>query len=504
MAQGMENIDHVVVVMLENRSLDNLLGWMYTPADPPAHVLPPGKTPPFDGLAFLAEPFANPWSFDPGALRVPATQPAAKWPNGSSPYVVPTPDPGESFANMTRQLFGPAKPTPGVKPSMQGFLADYHEVYAHPDAAQIMQQFAPEQVGVLGTLAREFALCDAWYASAPCQTWPNRGFAHTGSADGHVNNGIYLPYDVETVFNVLYAKGVSWGVYADTIYTPSLTHLQFPKLWDFVEHFHYLSTFEALCKVGTGLPSYVFLEPRFEPEIDLDAPGDWALPNDYHPPHDVCLGEQFLARVYAAVRNSPIRDKILLVVTFDEHGGCMDHAGPPWGAKAPQPEPVSRDGTFHYDRFGVRVPTILVSSYTPAGTVFRASGPTPYDHTSLLATLRDWKSKQLAGSFLPSPRIAAAPTVQPLLTLDDSNRRTDWPQVSSTCTPAPAADVEDAPVAELHMSLVVGARAMLEGKHPGPAAVAELRQRVQTTGQAARELKALSDALAAKGVRYDA
>jgi len=116
-------------------------------------------------------------------------------------------------------------------------------------------------------------------------------------------------------------------------------------------------------------------------------------PNDYHPPHNICRGETFLAELYNTIRKSPYRDKILLLITFDEHGGCFDHVPPPTGAKPPMPSPVSRDGEFHFDRFGVRVPAIVVSSYVESGTVFRAAdNQIPYDHTSIPATLGDWLS----------------------------------------------------------------------------------------------------------------
>jgi len=73
--------------------------------------------------------------------------------------------------------------------------------------------------------------------------------------------------------------------------------------------------------------------------------------NDYHPPHNICRGERFLAEVYQLIRNSPYRDKIMLVITFDEHGGCFDHVPPPTGAIAPLPCPLSRDGKFKFDRY---------------------------------------------------------------------------------------------------------------------------------------------------------
>jgi phospholipase C len=257
---------------------------------------------------------------------------------------------------------------------------------------------------------------------------------HTGSSDGHINNDNYELYDIPTIFNVLEARNISWGVFADRTLVPSLL----PQVAPYSGHFYRFSNFPGLCAANDNadpaskLPAYSFIEPRFVPEagfLKID------YPSDYHPPHNVCRGDMFLAEVYQAVRTSPYRDKILLIITFDEHGGCYDHVPPPTGATAPLPGNVSRDGTFHFDRFGVRVPAIVISSYVRPGTVFRAPGATPYDHTSILATLRDWLD--LAGDpahpFLPSPRITAAPTLQQVLTEDDNSRIQDWPVITAQC-----------------------------------------------------------------------
>lgn len=196
-------------------------------------------------------------------------------------------------------------------------------------------------------------------------------------------------------------------------------------------------------------------------------------PEDYHPPHNICRGEQFLADIYKAVRTSPYRDDILLVITFDEHGGIYDHVPPPPKATAPQPGPVSRDGQFHFDRFGVRVPAIVISSYVNSGTVFRApSGSAPYDHTSILATLRDWlglvpstkflaKLKNWFGGtakhpFLPSPRIANAPTLEPVLTLPHA--RADWPVITAKCQIDASDTSLDTPLNDVQKSLLAIAK----------------------------------------------
>jgi phospholipase C len=114
---------------------------------------------------------------------------------------------------------------------------------------------------------------------------------------------------------------------------------------------------------------------------------------DYHPPNNVIHGEAFVAKVYDTIRTCPYRDRILYVITFDDHGGTYDHVNPPTNAKPPFPDPVAKNG-FDYSRFGVRVPAIVISDYVTPGTVFRSSSATPYDHTSILATLRTGSGSQ--------------------------------------------------------------------------------------------------------------
>ncbi len=235
------------------------------------------------------------------------------------------------------------------------------------------------------------------------------------------------------------------------------------KLTGLDDHFHLYDVFKGLCQasptspLGSRLPAYSFVEPRFTPELGLFKVD---YPEDYHPPHNVCRGEQFLADVYQAVRNSPYRDKILLVITFDEHGGCYDHVSPPSGAAAPQPWPKSRDGQFDFSRFGVRVPTIVISSYVQPGTVFRASpGEPPYDHTSVLATLRDWLSldSDPKNPFLPSPRIQKAPTIDRILTLTDQNKNTNWPDITAQCTVGTDDQSLQTPLNDVQKSLIATA-----------------------------------------------
>jgi phospholipase C len=126
-------------------------------------------------------------------------------------------------------------------------------------------------------------------------------------------------------------------------------------------------------------------------------------------------------------------ENTLLIITYDEHGGCPDHMPPPWGAVAPDHRSDPGEEGFSFNRFGVRIPTILVSPWIQAGIVFRSTTNVAYDHTSILATLRDWLPIP-AHLMLPSKRIQAAPTFGNVLAL--SHARQDKPVITASCDPS--------------------------------------------------------------------
>lgn len=428
-------VEHLVVLMLENRSLDNVLGWLYAGDALPSLVVPAGSATRYDGL--------TPGLFNPSnASSFEAAEPVpVAVRQGTSSSTVPDPDPWEVYEHVTRQLYGPGGFSDTPRYPMMGFHLDYQSVAGDP--SQIMQTYTPQQLPVLSQLARSFAVSDAWFASVPSQTWPNRAFVHAGTSNGHVNNGEPadpLVWDVETIFNVLSAAGRSWGVYCDTVVTPSLSRTMFPRLWDpsLDAHFHHVHEFEDACSAGS-LPDYAFLEPSF-----------LLAPTDAHPPHDMEAAEQFVYRIWRAVSTSPVWQKTLLVITFDEHGGCYDHVLPPAGAVTPDAASSPGDEGFAFDRFGVRVPAILVSPWIQAGTVFRSPTRVPFDHTSILATLRDWLDIP-AEMMLASARIRAAPTVECALTL--RYPRSDLPALALRNAPTTLVSMSTKPN-DLQRSLV--------------------------------------------------
>ncbi len=377
-------IEHVVVLMLENRSFDCILGRLYPKSDA------------FDGLA------GNETNPDSGGRPVQVWNGAG---TGRQVMTTPDPDPGELWVDMNTQIFGtPTVPSPPA-PTMGGFVKSYLQQTDQPPASyaanSVMHYFSPEQVPVISRLARQFAVCDRWHASAPNQTWPNRFFVHTATANGYVNNSpTHFPYEMDTIFNRIHYYGVpnGWKVYFHDV-PQSLT---LAKLWDHLDRFRFYEEFRHDARQGT-LPAYSFIEPRYFSDV--------TLPNDQHPPHVVTLGEQLMADVYNSLRSGPGWTKTLFVITYDEHGGCFDHVSPP-AARPPSAIPAA---PFNFDRYGVRVPAVIISPYVRQATVLRPQGTTPFDHTSIIATLR----KRFSLGPPLTPRDEVAPDLDAALTLEN-------------------------------------------------------------------------------------
>lgn len=253
---------------------------------------------------------------------------------------------------------------------------------------------------------------------------------HAGTSLGRVNNFPYTPYDVPTIFNAFEECGHSWGVYKASKIIPSLTRIQMMQLWDPLldGHFHHVSTFIDQC-ASAELPDYAFLEPSFVIEKG-------AVATSEHPPANVCAGDHYLQTIWQAISTSPAFNETLFIVNFDEHGGCPDYVPPNWTAMPPGADSAPGDLGFNFNRFGVRVPAIFVSPHIRQKTVFRASEDpwseqsVPYDHTSILAMLLDWKN--IDRSKLASERVQCAPP-QPFDELLSGDCRTDRPRLNANC-----------------------------------------------------------------------
>ena len=447
------NFDHVVSVMFENRSFDNLLGRLYEP----------GEVASFDGV--IGKDLSNPipvWA-EHGADRqlVPYRT--------TTNMDVPNPDAGEEFTHVNTQLFGTIDPPsnrgvlsekmtapfnapgdPHATPTMGGFVADYISAFTaetgrpptYDEYAQIMTGYAPEQIPVMASIARGFATFDHWHCDVPSQTFTNRSFYHAATSSGFVVNSPYenFPHknDGETIFERLQAAGLPWRVYVDadgmTMSATGMIHASRLSHY-FASHFSTIDDFFDDAERGK-LPAYSFIEPRllhghndYHPAIGALAPG---LSVDA--PSSILGGEDLLARIYTAIRNSSTMrgsnfTNTLFMVAFDEHGGTYDHVPPP-GADPPDPTAPAGQLGFRFDRAGVRIPTLAVSAYIDAKTVVNS----PYRNTSMIRTLRErWNlGPPLTG------RDATAADIAPVLARDTPRAQEDWPDV--TAQPVPQLD----------------------------------------------------------------
>ena len=331
-------IKHVVVLMLENRSFDQMLGCMTSVRSGIDGVDP-------------AHPLCNP--------DLPSTNP----PICQAPSVarVINDDPNHDLPNVLRQIAN----------GCQGFVTDFAQTFpqsASPERAEIVGYYPHGFLSVLHQLADSFTVCDQWFSSLPGPTWPNRFFVHSGTCLGHVTmpQGIWHPnlhiYDQVTVYDRLQEQRISWKIY----YGDVPQSLVLTRLWLHPFSFDQMSAFfsDAAGK-ESQFPQYSFIEPTYFGDSQ----------NDQHPPTDVMKGEVLLAQVYNALRsNEALWNTTLLIVLYDEHGGFADHVYP-----TATVAPDNHTQEFTFNQFGVRVPAVLISPWFDSGEVH-----TTFDHTSLL------------------------------------------------------------------------------------------------------------------------
>jgi phospholipase C len=437
-----QRLDHVVVIMFENRSFDNLLGYLYEP----------GEVASFEGVAgrTLSNPIPD---YAPDAQRgVVPVHPAEN-------MDTPNPDPGEEYQHVNTQLFRTVFPPdnrfklaeamqapfnapeePDRQPTMDGFVTDYINAFhaetgrmpQYHEYTQIMACYTPEMMPVFSTLARGFACFDHWFCEVPSQTFTNRSFFHAASASGFVVNAPYENFPThntaETIFERLEAAGVPWRVYGDPDMRISFTGLiHASRLSPFFKtHFSSIHDFFEDAERGT-LPAYSFIEPNMlHGHNDMHPPVNALFRGiSVDPASSLLGGEAYLAQVYDAIRASSTSGgsnfaNTLLLVTFDEHGGTYDHVPPP---RVPSPDPSAPAGQmgFRFDRSGIRIPTVAISAYIDSRTVINQE----FRSTSLIRTLRERWS---LGEPLTA-RDAIARDIAPILTRETPRPQEDWPDV---------------------------------------------------------------------------
>lgn len=432
----MPQIKTVVFLMLENRSLDNLLGWLYKD-DKPKQVIPENTSKDYDGLQ--SGSYSNP---DVEGNPVPITAITdIRWSEiQSNQWGVPYADPYEalravpsndprapinSWHGVMNQFYGnqniiDALPdTRNSTPSMQGFLQDYYSSGAIWDSQDILWTYTPTQLNVINGLARNYSVSDRWFCSVPTETNPNRAFSLCGTSLGYESNkNIFAlqTFDTPTLFNRLAEAGKSWGLYYQDSWLLTgecYTAYTFPQLKNAANgEIASMNTFYSHASAGT-LPAFSYLEPA------------WTYAgkqgNDYHPPGYLGDGESFLQQVFTSLQQSPQWKDMLFIITFDEHGGTYDHVSPPGTAINPDGI-IGIENGFGFNQFGARVPTLFISPYVNEGTVFRSpDGPDrPFDHTSFIKTLLLWAGVQEEDMNL-GERVRNAPTFESVLSSEPVN-----------------------------------------------------------------------------------
>eukprot|EP01089_Gocevia_fonbrunei_P020642 TRINITY_DN7737_c0_g1_i1.p1 TRINITY_DN7737_c0_g1~~TRINITY_DN7737_c0_g1_i1.p1 ORF type:complete len:527 (-),score=110.70 TRINITY_DN7737_c0_g1_i1:35-1615(-) len=388
-----ERVEHIVVLMLENRAFDHMLGYLHQ------------INPKIDGLTGNETCLYDPLDPKQGSVQV----------SNTSGYITSV-DPNHSLPATSEQIFGFTSETNDA--IMDGFVYDY---YKNGDTsakgANIMKMFSHSTLPSLTSLALEYGVFDRWYSSIPGPTQPNRLFFHSATSDGATLDDVEqlaIGYPQKTIYDSLYESNISWYDYFGDF--PSLLFLENCRSPDYVDNYADLSQFYIDAQSGS-LPYFSFLEPRWFDFLEYGA-------SDQHPPHDVKLGEYLIADIYESLRSGPKWNNTLFIITYDEHGGFYDHVPTPLKG-IPSPDGITPpDGQpyFTFDRLGIRVPTVMVSPWINKGTV--VSEPTEqgvnkhYDHTSVAATLK--KVMNLT-DFL-TKRDAWAPTFEQVVTGRDSPR----------------------------------------------------------------------------------
>jgi phospholipase C len=238
-----------------------------------------------------------------------------------------------------------------------------------------MAYYTGEEIPFYYSLASTFPVCDRYFCSVLAQTYPNRRFLLAGTAFGliaTVDSSITGIPPNGTIFDRLDAHGISWASYAtnvSTLYVIADIVKKNPNRMKTIDQFH------ADARAGT-LPAVTYVDPNI-------------LTGTEENPQDLSLGEHFVSTVVGSLMNSPAWERTLLVWTYDEHGGYYDHVPPPPAIPPDDIPPVlsATDQPGGYDRYGFRVPTVVVSPYSKPHFVSH----TVYDHTSVLKTIeRKW------------------------------------------------------------------------------------------------------------------
>ena len=396
-AANLKKIDHVIVLMMENRSFDHVLGYLKLQ----------GISPEVDGL----EPTMG--NEDPTGTfhRVR--------PLGTRKIDERALDPGHGPGDVRQQLAG----------GMGGFVRNYIKAFErnskdHPlppnrklDQTLVLGYLTGKDVPVYDYLAREFQVCDRWFSSVAGPTWPNRLYSVAGGSGGESANRQVPIYDLKAFVRHLDKDDVSWRWYSHDPGTLRAIDRRYRLFHD--DEFAYFSR-KTLFERSTflddlrddRLPAVSWIDPNFVDFRLFGPPGS----NDDHPPSPVMAGQELVLTLITALAASRAWRKSLLVIVYDEHGGFFDHVDP----RQFTPE----DDRAAFRRYGVRVPALVVSPFVDPGV-----SHTVFDHTSLIKTILLRFCKQ-PGTAIKSMgrRVAHANNLGHLLTRSTARARPRPPE----------------------------------------------------------------------------
>ncbi len=325
-------IEHIVVVMMENRSFDHFLGWL------------PGANGRQAGLRYR----------DPSGVahRTFALAPTIGF-QGCNNL-----DPDHSWEGGRIQYNGGA---------MNGFLRANSDLFAIGYYERRDRPFFNE-------LATSFTTLDHYFCSILAETFPNRFFMHSAQTPVLHNGEITEATTIPTIWDRLAEAGVSNKYY--------FSDVPFLALWG-AKYLPIAHTYpEFLIDAAAGLlPAVSFLDPRFQNE-GLGTSGD------DHPHADIRAGDAFLSEAFHAVANGPGWANTVFIINYDEWGGFFDHVAPPTSVAANDVDPPDDDGNV---LLGMRVPVVVASPWTRADHCPRIDSHL-FDHTSILKLI-EWRHR---------------------------------------------------------------------------------------------------------------
>jgi phospholipase C len=341
---NLQKIDHIVVLMMENRSFDHMLGFL---------SLDQGR----DDVNGLHSGLVNQADGKNFAVH-----------QATSTKLVKAQDPCHSGWCVDEQ----------VAAGMAGFAANYKKTrkqhFKGDTPGTVMAYHTAKQLPVYAYLADQYCVCDRWFCSVPGATMPNRCYAIAGRAQGSHDNINPPLYHLHSFVRHLDHSHVSWRWYShddvpmlwfiDQSY--ALGHLGLPPYFDRQEP---LGPSSFLQDAAAGkLPSVSWIDPNF---IDVSFGPEGS--NDDHPPSDLRAGQNLVLKLFHAIARSPLWERTMVVVTYDEHGGFYDHV---------EPE-AAEDDDKAFRRYGPRVPALVVSPWVNE----RQVSSVHFDHTSLIKTI---------------------------------------------------------------------------------------------------------------------